>query len=538
MPEVLAAVPEVNAGPETLWVFGIYIVAVFAIGAFAHFMMKRTDFIKNYFLGDRGLGTWTLSFSFAATAISGGTYMGFPSMIYMNGWSQAIWICSYMLSPLLTMALFGKRMAQVGRGLGAVTVPDVLRDRFDSRFLGLLATGSIIFFLTVNLVAQFKAGGLIMKVSMGPLLRDQFGVEPENVYFWGIVVFAVTVIAYTTYGGFWGVVLTDLLEGAVMLAGAVILVPLVIGMAGGLEASTRTLAETDPQLVYGPGPFNFLPTTLALSFLLYWPLIGAGQPSGMVRLMSFKDTPTLRKALAMVTVYYILVYVSLLLVFTAARAIYPTEYTAPGDSDSIMPIMIIRAAPPWLAGVLLAAPYAAIMSTVAAFILMISSGIVRDIYQRNFNPGMDSRTAKIAGYTVTAAVGVVVTLASLYPPDYLQYIILFTGTGLSASFLAPVILTLYWRRASRAGVIAAMLGGFGSAVLFYVLGFFGLRSEVQGLPTSFQPYYMLGIDPAIWCLGASFLLGIGVSLVTAPPPAAKVEPLFLDVHGDVHAKPE
>src|SRR5207245_1905795 len=110
------------------------------------------------------------------------------------------------------------------------------------------------------------------------------------------------------------------------------------------------------------------------------------------------------KALLVVSIYMALTYVSLILVFTCSRAIFGNAHL--GHSDEIMPILVLETAPPWLAGVLLAAPYAAIMSTVAAFILMISSALVRDVWQRNVDPDMSPRAARIASYSVTAAVGV------------------------------------------------------------------------------------------------------------------------------------
>src|SRR5262245_31866909 len=92
--------------------------------------------------------------------------MGFPSLIYTNGWVMALWICSYMVVPLTTMALLGKRINQVARIAGSVTVPDVLRDRFQSPALGIVSTVLILLFLTFNLVAQFKGGALVMKEAL------------------------------------------------------------------------------------------------------------------------------------------------------------------------------------------------------------------------------------------------------------------------------------------------------------------------------------------------------------------------------------
>src|SRR5262249_29604784 len=121
----------------------------------------------------------------------------------------------------------------------------------------------------------------------------------------------------------------------------------------GLAAATERLRQQDPRLVTGPGPNNYLPLGMAFSFFLMWSLGGAGQPSGMVRLMSFRDTPSLRRALLLIAGYYILTYVSLLVIFVCARAIFPTEYLrevgSEGEPDSIMPAMTRAVAHPLVA---------------------------------------------------------------------------------------------------------------------------------------------------------------------------------------------
>ncbi len=635
---------------QVLVAFGLYLFGSVAIGIGAHVYLKRGSFMEGYFLGHRGLGPWMLALTVAATAISGGTFMGFPSLIYSHGWVMCLWICSYMVVPLTTMALLGKRINQAARIAGSVTVPDVLRDRFDSPALGILSSSLILLFLAFNLVAQFKGGGLLMKEAMRlPPAKARFlGAEsaadhmlhltfalpdgtqdvqktpfPSNkaiylkertevdeserevrVYFrlgqevthkhvkfppqqvkvpWlarpvelgyliGLIIFALTVVAYTTYGGFWAVTLTDLLAGLVMFAGVILMailamqqVPPTNGLTG-LPAATETLRYLEPpegkagDLVYGPGPGQFLSVGLAFSFFLMWSLMSAGQPSGMVRLMSFKDSPSLRRALLLVCSYYFVIYLALVIIFVCARALFPTQYLrevgSEGEPDSIMPAMVRHLAHPLVAGFLLAAPYAAIMSTVAAFLLMISSSLVRDLYQRTFNPKASNRSLKAASYGVTALVGVVVMVGAINPPGFLQYIIVFTGSGQGCSFLLPMALALYWRRSTRQGVFAGMLGGFVAVFGLYVLGWIdsytqahlqehhqavlvaqeadkpapeepGLERSLQNTlgwfpgwgekrPDSFAPLYPAGLDPLVWGLLFSLILTVGVSLCTRP----------------------
>src|SRR5262249_45040527 len=163
----------------------------------------------------------------------------------------------------------------VSRLSGAITVPDVLRDRFQSPLLGLLASVFLLIFLVFNLVGQFKAGGLIMRQACGGVRetapyqaaravtqqtlaptggwdaaepRGFYGGEYPD-YVLGILIFAVTVIAYTTYGGFWAVTWTDVLQGIVMVVGAVLLMTLALVKVGGLAHATEQLRAISPKLI-------------------------------------------------------------------------------------------------------------------------------------------------------------------------------------------------------------------------------------------------------------------------------------------------
>lgn len=646
---------NLELGPDSgqvLLAFALYLLGVAALGIFSHRYLKRGEFLQEYFLGNRELGAWVLALSVAATAISGGTFMGFPALIYTHGWVLGLWIASYMVVPMTTMLLLGRRINQVGRIAAAVTVPDVFRDRFQSPVLGILASAIILLFLPFNLVAQFKAGGLVMRealqlrpdaaVLLGQQISDtnelvlQFrlsnGLEVSqrvppmsNVGYWlpartavdphsrcvrvcwrdehgehervisypavrwrfpgfrqgieagyllGLVIFAATVIGYTAYGGFWAVTWTDVLEGLVMLVGVVVMAVLAVqavpavetdaGTYTGLAAATWRLHALDPQLTQAPGPGQFLPWTLALSFFLMWSLMGPAQPSTMVRLMSFRDTLSMRRALFLICLYFTLVYLSLLVIFTCARAIFPTEYVnrigSRGPPDSIMPAMIrhLTAARPWLGGLLLAAPYAAIMSTVAAYLLTISSSLVRDLVQRSLGQEISPRLLRILSYGTTALVGIIVFLGALNPPEFLQYIIVFTGSGLGCTFLVPMLMTLYWRRATKVGVLLALLGGFLGVFVWYAFGwleghaqsalerFTALQQTSKAVEISahrppawavwvqqnlswlpgwgrprvdrFTPLYPFGFDPLVCGLLCSVLGGLLGSWCTQPDP--------------------
>lgn len=626
--------------------FSIYIVGVMVLAWLSNRLLQSKSFLSEYFLGSRSLGVWAFALTFAATSSSGGSFIGFPSLVYTHGWSVALWIGSYMIVPIVTMGLLGKRINQIARKTGAITIPDILRDRFESPLFGGIATGLIVFFMAFNLIAQFKGGSVILQTLLQdvPLfqiashgLADMLqgvpilgGSEDKPGYLLCLLVFTAAVVVYTTYGGFRAVVWTDVMQGFVMVGGVIIMLPLAIWAVGGLGNATSEMAKMTPpnfvklqitvgetteetvnipanswlvseddgvrhvfrtsarsqivsgeseakvyagqenetrdvpgiELTYakqiesqqaddlgqavtvrvaesteyvsgagqpgvyvtGPGPHptsdaGFLPFSLAVSFFFMWTFSGAGQPSNMVRLMAFNNATTLRRAIFTVSIYYTLIYFPLVIVFCCARVLLPGWET---ESDRIMPEMakvtteLINM--PWLAGLLVAAPFAAVMSTMDSFLLMISSAVVRDIYQRNINPEASEKTIKRLTYVATIAVGGGAMLAAVSPPQFLQDIIVFTGSGLSTSFLAPVALMLYWPRFNQQGAIAGMLGGFGTHVTLYTVG-----TIISG---KVDAYYLFDFHPFMVGLVASFIFAIVVTNITSPPPEHLVRKYF------------
>jgi Na+/proline symporter len=169
------------------------------------------------------------------------------------------------------------------------------------------------------------------------------------------------------------------------------------------------------------------------------------------------------------------------------------------------------------------------MSAVAGFLLLMSSSLVRDIYQRNINPSVSPRLVKGVSYMTTAVVGTIVTVAALWPPPFLQYLIIFTGAGMACTFLGPTVLALYWRRATRAGALASLLSGFLTVCCLWLLGYLGFGKAGKTGPASqtFAPYYWFDLDPVIHGLVISFIAGIVVSLATKPLPQKHVDRYFL-----------
>lgn len=507
----------------------LFTLASLGLGVVANGVASRkSGFLRNYFLGNRSMGA--IAVALTAAVMSGGTFVGFPSLTYSFGWAVGLWIGSYMIAPMTVLGILGKRIGQLSRRTGAITLPDLYRERYGSAELGLMTSVLVMFFLAVFLVAQFKAGALIVKIVLpdevlGWFATDQTRATTDVGYRVGLAIFAVTVVAYTAYGGFLAAIWTDVFQSLIMAVGVAILLPLAMARSGGLARATLAgVEQAGPGFAFGPGAGrDFHPVGLAFSFFVMWAITGMGQPSTLVRLMAFRDSRTLRYSILYQTLYNAIIYVPLIFIFVAARGILPNL----ANPDEVMPRLVVELANPYVAGLILAAPYGAVMSTVSGFLLIVASGIVRDLYQRFLRPRATEKEISRASYAATVAVGVVVAVLALNPPNYLQMIVVFASAGMASAFLVPGLMGAFWRGATAAGAMAATLCGAGVTILLYLIGCFGPGAmglswllgpnpEI-GARSTFRPYYLGGLDPCVWGLLASLLAGILVSLVTSPP---------------------
>jgi SSS family solute:Na+ symporter/sodium/pantothenate symporter len=551
-----------NYGPLVALV--VFLAASVWLGTLAQRALARGPFLQSYFLGNRGLGAWAVALT--ATVQSGGTFMGYPSLVYSYGWVVALWIASYMVVPITGFGIVAKRLAQLSRRTGAITVPDLFRERFNSPTAGLLSSLLIMFFMSFMMVAQFKAGASIMKV-VWPAAATSAAVTSAGVtsagvtsagvtsagvtsagaaaavqassvdwlFLGGLAIFAVTVVGYTMIGGFLAAVWTDLFQSVLMWVGVMILLCLTLWQVGGVEAATRgAVANTSPEFALGPGYSpdgrQFLTPGLALSMFFVWVFGGIGSAATLVRLMACKDTQTIRRSIVLLGVYNLMIYLPLAVICIGARAVMLNlgEF-----SDEVVPRMALwmtRNLPggPLVAGLVLVAPFGAVMATVSAFLVVIASGIVRDVYQRFVRPEATAAELRSITYAVMAGVGVFAVIANLRPVAYLQVLIVFCTSSGAAAFVVPGLMAAFWRRATAAGTIAAMLAGAGTASALLLLG--GMMADPKiGPATAFRSYYVLGLEPVVWGLLASLTAGVFVSLCTTPPDAALVSRLF-DAH--------
>ncbi len=528
MPEPQAAI---SAGYGPLCMLLAMMAFSVWLGTQAQKAVERGGFMQGYFLGNRGLGAWALALT--ATVQSGGTFMGFPSLVYTHGWIVALWIGSYMVVPITGFAVLGKRFAQLSRRTGAITVPDLFDARYGDQRVGFVASLAILAFLTFLMIAQFKAGALVMKLTWpgnGTLaLVESAGDNAYDVpYLVGLGVFALTVVGYTLIGGFLASVWTDMFQSVLMLIGVVLLFVLIVPFASqnGMDRPTLdAVAATGNEYAFGPGfsttGLAFLPLGAAISFFFIWPIGGMGTPAGMVRVMACKNTDTIRRSIVLLSFYNGLIYLPLIVICICGRALMPGGF----PPDEIIPRLAIWAAPDvpggsLLSGLILAAPFGAVMATVSTFLVVIASGVVRDIYQRFLRPHAGEREIRLTTYGVMVLLGVIGVAANINPVQFLQKLVVFSTSATASTFVAPALMLAFWRRATAVGSLAGMIGG-----ATMVLALFTAGPLVEGKPM-FDPYQLLGLDPIVWGLAVSSVLCLLVSSITAPPPEELVSRLF------------
>jgi SSS family solute:Na+ symporter/sodium/pantothenate symporter len=329
-----------------------------------------------------------------------------------------------------------------------------------------------------------------------------------------------------------------------MFVGVMILLFLALGAVGGLEAASRQAVhnveqvalaqgkspdearQVASQYISGPGLKGgspFLPLTMAISFFMFWPYAGMASAASVVRIMACKDTSVLRRSIFLLAAYNMAIYLPLIVICMCARALLP-DLDSPDEVIPQMALRLTRDLPlgSWLAGLVLAAPFGAIMATVSCYLLVIASGLVRDIYQRFVRPQATEHELRRLTYLVMIVIGGVAVALNVNPVKYLQTMVVFSSGCAASAFLIPTLMMCYWRRATAVGTISAMLAGAATALSLNLYGLYLSFTNNVG----FAPYNLRGFEPIVWGLGVSLVVGIVVSLITRPPDEKLVSTLF------------
>ena len=436
----------------------VFLLIIFFIGYWASRKLSTSsNFVSDYFLGGRELGGFVLAMTMVATYGSASSFLGGPGTAYTMGFGWVLLAMSQVVTGYFVLMILGKKYAIMARRYKAITMIDFLKSRYDSSAVVLLSALSIIIFLFSAMAAQWIGGAR--------LVESLTGLSYNSALF----LFAISVLVYVTIGGFRAVALTDAVQGAVMLIGTLILLIAVIIAGGGIPNIVTDLINENPNLVTPYGASGDLSAAYVSSF---WILVGVGVvglPQIAVRAMSYKNSRSMHRALIIGTIVTGFIMLNMHLIGVFARPVLPGIEIG----DKVIPLIALETLPPWVAGIVLAAPMAAIMSTVDSLLLLVSSSIVKDVYLNYIKPDATIKTIKRVSFGVTGILGVIVFLLALDPPDLLIFLNLFAFGGLEAAFIWPIVLGLYWKWGNKYGAIASMATG----IISYIgLHFYNLEN--------------------------------------------------------------
>ncbi|MCW9717183.1 MULTISPECIES: sodium/pantothenate symporter [unclassified Avibacterium] len=428
---------------------GIYLAFVFGAAIYAYTKRSKGDFLTEYYVGNRSMTGFVLAMTTASTYASASSFVGGPGAAYKFGLGWVLLAMIQVPAVWLALGALGKKFALLSRESKALTINDLLLYRYKNKYL--------VWISCIALLIAFFAAMTVQFIGGARLLETTIGISYTN----ALLIFAVTVGLYTFIGGFRAVVLTDTIQGTVMILGTIILLGATIYAAGGVESAVQKLNEIDPHLTSPYGPNEMLGFQFMASF---WVLVCfgvVGLPHTAVRCMAFKDSKALHNGMLIGTIVLALVMLGMHLSGALGRAILP----ALDVPDQVIPTLMLQVLPPIVAGIFLAAPMSAIMSTIDAQLIQSSSIFVKDLYLST-KPEMVQNQKKISWFSsiITLILTALLILAALNPPKMIIWLNLFAFGGLEAAFLWVIVLGLYWQKANAVGAICSMVVGLTSYV--------------------------------------------------------------------------
>lgn len=422
----------------------IYFIAMLLIGVYAY--KKSSEDISGYMLGGRGLGPAVTALSAGAADMSGWMLMGLPGAMYSTGISSVWLAIGLTVGAYFNYLLVGPRLRSYTElANDSITIPDYFENRFmdHTRILRFVSAIIIIVFFTLYTSAGFVSGGT--------LFESSFNLDYKT----GLFVTAGVVIAYTLFGGFLAVSLTDFVQGIIMFL-ALILVPVVtFSELGGPASTMQDVRQIDPHLMD-----IFRGTSLLgiISFLA-WGLGYFGQPHIIVRFMAITSVKELKPA-RRIGMTWMIVSVAGALLTGLSGLVYATRNNIPvDDPETIFIILSNVLFHPLITGFLLAAILAAIMSTISSQLLVTSSALTEDFYKTFLRRNARDKELIFIGRLSVLLVAVVGLLLALTPNKTILSLVGYAWAGFGSAFGPAVLLSLYWRRMTKWGAMAGMVVG-------------------------------------------------------------------------------
>jgi sodium/proline symporter len=454
-------------------IFALYLLFMVGIGAIYY---KKTTNLSDYILGGRKLNSWVTALSSQASDMSGWLLLGLPGYAYIAG-MEAIWIAvGLAVGTYLNWKFIAKRLRKYTQVAGdAITIPVYLENRFRDKSKALRIISALlilIFFLF------YTSSGL---VAGGKLFSTVFDVP----YLTALTIGTFVIIAYTFLGGFMAVCWTDFFQGMLMIF-AIMLVPIAgVREVGGISSTVDIIRSIDPQLL---DPFTSSGETIsliAIVSLLAWGLGYFGQPHILVRFMAIKHSENIRQARIIAMVWVTISLAFAVFAGIVGMAMFPGMLDNT-TSETIFIVMVNQLFHPFLAGILLAAILAAIMSTADSQLLVSASAFTEDIYRLLFKQDASDKELVWMGRFAVILVSIVAYYLALNPESSVLDLVAYAWAGFGAAFGPTIIFSLFWKKMTKNAALGGLISGGLMVIIWKQLsgGIFDLYEIVPGFVLS------------------------------------------------------
>ncbi|HEC1573517.1 TPA: sodium/proline symporter PutP [Campylobacter upsaliensis] len=433
----------VKINTEIAITFIAYSALMLFIGFYFYRKNKSTE---DYFLGGRSLGPVVSALSAGASDMSGWLLMGLPGALYVSGFVESYIAIGLSIGAFLNWVFVAKRLRIYTSVIAnSITIPDYFETRFDDdkHILRIVCAIVILVFFTF-----YVSSGL---VGGAKLFESTFGIDYTHALTTGTII----IVLYTFLGGYKAVCWTDMIQGLLMMS-ALIIVPLVmLSNLGGYEAAISIVQEIKPQnLSMGEGV-----SLLTIISALAWGLGYFGQPHILVRFMSIRSTKEIPTATIVGISWMVISLIGACFIGILGIAYVHKFNLTLQDPEKIFIVMSQLLFNPWIAGILLSAILAAIMSTASSQLLVSSSTLAEDFYRRIFKQDASSQMVMRLGRIGVLLVALIAFLISTDKNSSVLSIVAYAWAGFGASFGSVMLFSLFWSKMTRMGAIAGMVTG-------------------------------------------------------------------------------
>lgn len=461
--------------------FVLYIGIMMAIGIYYY---RRTKNMSDYFLGNRKLGAWVTSLSAEASDMSGWMLMGLPGFAYIAG-LNAGWIAvGLAIGTWANWQFVAARLRKYTElAKNSLTLPEFLQNRYEDTTNVLRVVPAI--FILIFFILYASSGF----VAAGRLFESIFGIPYEYAIFIG----AASVVFYTLIGGFLAVSRTDFIQG-VMMFFAILIVPVCGAFAVG--GVTETIAEIEKV-----GASMFAPLTkpdgstmgfIELISLLAWGLGYFGQPHILVRFMAITSSSEIKQATRIAMTWVILSLAAAVAVGMVGRVYLSFPLTGT-ETETVFLVMTNTLFPPIIAGIVLSAVLAAIMSTASSQLLVAASAFAQDIYRTMLRKDAEERELVWLSRASVLIIASISVFLGLNPNSFILDMVAYAWAGFGAAFGPAILMSLFWRRATKKGIVCGIIVGGVTVLVWKQLALFGLYEIVPGFILSLIAIYIVSL---------------------------------------------